>query len=190
MPLTLGRYLEEVLLWNPRVGLISKQDPERTVARLVADSMFLWDQAITVSSAGDVARIVDVGSGGGFPGVVWKLISPKTSVLLVERREKKATFLDRLPAVLGLDGLDIYSGGAQEAHRLKRYQLAFDIGVTMAVSSPERSVALVDGFLRENGVFVTLISKSIDPPKRLHGRYRLARLIRTDPSPCAVYRKS
>jgi 16S rRNA (guanine527-N7)-methyltransferase len=189
-PEILELYLREVLEWNPRVGLVSKRDTERIVSRLVADSMFLWDQALKMAPENRALGAVDVGTGGGFPGVIWKLLSPTTRVLLVERREKKATFLERLPSVLQIEGLEVFSGASEEALRQKRYRGAFDIGVTMAVSSPESAVSLVDGFVSARGLFVTLGARAIVPPTTLAGGFKRVRLIETDPATCAVYRRS
>src|ERR1700747_142841 len=77
-------------------GLVSGSAPE-----LIADCLVLLDHA------GDARRLVDVGSGGGLPGLPLKIARPELEVTLVEADRKKAAFLVRACAELGLTGVEV-----------------------------------------------------------------------------------
>ena len=84
-----GVYLNLLLKWNHRMGLISKKDEERLVTRhLLPSAGLVLSVAISDSFA-----VLDLGSGGGLPGIPMKLMRPDLRVLLVESKKKKAQFL-------------------------------------------------------------------------------------------------
>src|SRR5205807_6648451 len=77
-------------------GLISDRDPA-----LVEDSLVLLDLLEGARS------LVDVGSGGGLPGLPLKLARPELRLTLVEANRKKAAFLTHATAILGLEGVEV-----------------------------------------------------------------------------------
>jgi 16S rRNA (guanine527-N7)-methyltransferase len=165
----LGRYLAEVLRWNPRAGLIARQNPQHILERLVKESADLLTFVCGHVGEGETGRrVVDVGTGGGFPGVVWALMRPGWEFLLVERRRKKATFLERVVRQLSLPGVTVYAGEASEAMVGSAGSAGFDVAVTMAVGPPDRTARLVEGFLRPGGVFATTLPRrAVSPPEHV-----------------------
>jgi 16S rRNA (guanine527-N7)-methyltransferase len=91
--------------WNRKVNLTAIREPREILRRHFAESAFL---ARTLAPTG--GTLVDVGSGGGFPGVPIKVLHPGTRVVLVESVQKKAAFLKELARSLGLAGLDAFAG--------------------------------------------------------------------------------
>jgi 16S rRNA (guanine527-N7)-methyltransferase len=157
----LDLFLEEIFKWNPQLGLVSKQTPAQVLERLIRQSIDMWNRASVQADPG-VPSFVDVGSGGGFPGMIWAMLSPESSGLLVERKERKAGFLERVISLLGFERIEIFSGDARGAADRKQFAGAFDIGVAMAVGSPDSTGPLLEPFLREGGVFVTTHGKDGD----------------------------
>lgn len=156
----LHRYLCEIVTWNDRAGLVSKRSTLPVLARLVDQSARLW---ALIAEHKAVTAFVDVGTGGGFPGIIWKLMVPDARALLVERREKKAAFLGRTVAVLGLDRVDVFCGDARDAGHVESYSQAFDAAATLAVALPEKTIPLIEPFLRKDGVFATLAARDHSP---------------------------
>lgn len=134
-PASLAIHVTEILRWNPQLGLVSRRDPQAACERLILESLELLN---TVREDGDSGEIwcVDVGSGGGFPGVVWALAQPGWRVLLVERKERKAGFLQALAVRLSLATVEVFAGPIEEAARQERFRGKFDIAVAVAVASP------------------------------------------------------
>ena len=105
-------------------GLVSDRDPA-----LVEDSLVLLDLLEGASS------LVDVGSGGGLPGLPLKLARPELRLTLVEANRKKAAFLTHAAAVLGLEGVEVVALRAEEAGRLPRLRDRFDVATARALAA-------------------------------------------------------
>lgn len=93
----LARYLELVTEAQGRVRLVGSVEPEVLVKRHVGESVALLRLRPGISG-----RLVDVGSGAGFPGLVLALARPELKTTLVEATQKKAAFLQQAVAELGL----------------------------------------------------------------------------------------
>ena len=154
----LRAYLSQILDWNDRAGLVSKRQPLDVIARMTLRSLELWEFVCAHAPGGVAAdaRVVDIGTGAGFPGVVWKLASPGLRVTLAERRQKKAAFLERLPTILSLDGLDIHAGNAEQLAQLDGHAGVYDVAVTLAVGTVVDATPIVKPLLCPGGVFATV----------------------------------
>lgn len=105
----LDAYREQVLRWNRQINLVSRQDTAGRLERLILQCRHGWthlaETALKDISPESRLWYFDLGSGGGLPGFVWHMQAATAGIpirtLLVEPREKRAWFLDRLN---GLDG--------------------------------------------------------------------------------------
>jgi 16S rRNA (guanine527-N7)-methyltransferase len=103
-PATLGRlqiYLEELKLWNAKTNLTGLKTDRDIVIKHFLDSL-----AVLPFLEG-AASMADLGSGGGFPGLVLKLARPQVALTLVEARQRKAAFLEYLVARFKLTGVEV-----------------------------------------------------------------------------------
>jgi 16S rRNA (guanine(527)-N(7))-methyltransferase RsmG len=157
-PDLLGRYLQDIVDWNDRVGLVSKRSVLPSLERLVRQSAwvlrFLRDRGV-IAPSGDQS-VADVGSGAGFPGIVWKLIQPSLQVTLFERRQKKATFLQRTRVILGLADVEIAEGDAAELGTYERFSERFDVTTSFGVASPSTIARLVEPLVKPGGHYATV----------------------------------
>jgi 16S rRNA (guanine527-N7)-methyltransferase len=99
-----------------------------SAADLVDDSLVLLEHL------GDARKVVDVGSGGGLPGLPLKIARPELEVTLVEADQDKAAFLVRACAALGLHDVEVVARRAEEAGQDPLYREAFDIAVARALA--------------------------------------------------------
>src|SRR5579872_4579804 len=104
-------------------GLVS-----RPAADLIGDSLVLLDHL------GDAHSVVDVGSGGGLPGLPLKLARPDLAVTLVEADQAKAAFLVQACAALGLRDVEVVARRAEDAGHDSRYREVFDVAVARALA--------------------------------------------------------
>jgi 16S rRNA (guanine527-N7)-methyltransferase len=104
-------------------GLVSRPAEE-----LIADSLVLLDHL------GATGRVVDVGSGGGLPGLPLKLARPSLDLTLVEADQAKAAFLVRACAALGLSDVVVVARRAEEVGQDPRYRESFDVAVARALA--------------------------------------------------------
>jgi 16S rRNA (guanine527-N7)-methyltransferase len=155
----LTTYLAEVLAWTRDVPLISRRDPVATCERLLLESLEI--ERLAAVTAQDV--VVDVGTGAGFPGVVWALLHPETRFLLIERRERKVVFLERLVRALPLGHVEVFGGEARAAARSERNRGRFSLAVTMAVGSPLETAREIEGLLAPGARFISTLSRHAAP---------------------------
>lgn len=126
---TFFSYLSLLLTWNSRVNLTSIKNPTRIVRLHFVDSLAI---APFISPIG---RILDVGSGAGFPGIPLKIISPKKEVILVEPQRKKANFLREVIRSLKIVGMEVVE---ERAEKLNPQKIGlFSEVVTRALGSPD-----------------------------------------------------
>lgn len=178
-PAALTVFLEELFRWNPQIGLVSKRETASVVVRLIRESIDLWDflaGELGEARVAGVDRIVDIGSGGGFPGIVWKLISPEHDVVLIERKERKVAFLEHAIVRAKLTGISAVAVDIREAARQPAHEHAYDLAAMMAVVDPRRVAASIERVLRKPGYFCTTRGREQEfPGERLRGLALLAR---------------
>src|ERR1700674_4867483 len=104
-------------------GLVSRPAKE-----LIEDSLVLLEHI------GEGNKVVDVGSGGGLPGLPLKIARPNLSMTLIEADQAKAAFLVRACATLGLQGVEGVARRAEEVGRDPVYREAFDVAVARALA--------------------------------------------------------
>ena len=96
--------------------------------QLIDDALVLLDHL------GDAKRLVDVGSGGGLPGLPLKIARPELAVTLVEVDSGKAAFLVQSCARLGLVDVEVVARRAEEVGHDARYRESFDVAVARALA--------------------------------------------------------
>lgn len=111
---------------------------------LVADSLVLLDHL------GAARRLVDIGSGGGLPGLALKVARPDLDVTLVEADQRKAAFLVQAAAKLELEA-DVVARRAEDAAHDERYRERFDVAVARALAPMRTLVELCLPFVKVGG---------------------------------------
>jgi 16S rRNA (guanine527-N7)-methyltransferase len=121
-------------------GLTSRPSDE-----LIADSLVLLEHL------GEGEKVVDVGSGGGLPGLPLKIARPSLSITLVEADQAKAAFLVRACAALGLRDVEVLARRAEEVGRDPLYRESFDVAVARALAPMPVLVELCLPLVRVGG---------------------------------------
>ena len=124
----LDRYAELLVSYNEKVNLTAITSPEGIEDRHFADSLLFAAQP-EVSG-----RLVDVGTGAGFPGIVAKIYKPDLELTLMEPTGKRVDFLRYACAELGLTGVEFAKERAEEAAR-KVWREQFDVASARAVAA-------------------------------------------------------
>ena len=171
-------FVREVVLWSGRIHLVGKRSIRKTISDLVVDSWLLHrfaaERGTLKSAAGDggaggASRVADVGSGAGFPGIVWKIAQPELDISLFERREKAVRFLERVVTLMKLDGFRVRGGEAQKAHAEER----FDVVVSKAAGQFPLLAPVVTRLLHEGGAYVTVKGGGWEREEEAAGATRL-----------------
>jgi 16S rRNA (guanine527-N7)-methyltransferase len=141
------KYLELLRKWQKTQRLIGSSDPNWIVQNLFLDSLlFLKVLPKTINS------LMDFGSGAGVPGIPLKIISPKLNIALVESRERRVAFLSTAVRELGLQGLRVVGGRAED--QVAELGGGFDVVAMRCAGRPEASLRLAGRFATPGGVVI------------------------------------
>ena len=124
------RYTAELTAWNAHTNLTAIIEPDAVRVRHFLDSLSVT-QAVTFSPG---QRVLDVGTGAGFPGVPLAIVCPDIHVVLLEATGKKIAFLDHLAGALGLRNVSTLIARADEAGQDARHRAAYDVVLARAVA--------------------------------------------------------
>jgi len=125
------------------MGMSVKDSKLLALARMIGDwpgltagppALLIEDSLVLLGHIGEAIRIVDVGSGGGLPGLPLKIVRPDLEVTLIESDQSKAAFLVQACAELGLAGVTIVAQRAEEAGQDRRHRETYDLAVARAVA--------------------------------------------------------
>lgn len=97
----LSVYLDLLLRWNRRINLTAIREPERALRELFGESLYLA-QVLPLRG-----RLIDAGTGGGFPGLAVKLIAPDLAVTLIDSNRRKCAFLKEVVRECGFTGVEV-----------------------------------------------------------------------------------
>jgi 16S rRNA (guanine527-N7)-methyltransferase len=117
----ISTYIDLLLRWNARINLTAIRNPEEIVTRHFGESFFLASHLFPKSGTDHrplttdhrPPRVLDIGSGAGFPGLPLKLWAPHIHLTLVESNNKKATFLREVARALTLTNINVITDRAE-----------------------------------------------------------------------------
>jgi 16S rRNA (guanine527-N7)-methyltransferase len=129
----LETYYRELVEWNRRFNLTAITDREGVLVRHFLDSLSCL-KVLPRAELAAGARLIDVGTGAGFPGVPLKIACPGLHLTLLEATGKKAAFLEHLVAVLDLRCVTVIHGRAEDLGRSPSHREQYDWAVARAVA--------------------------------------------------------
>jgi 16S rRNA (guanine527-N7)-methyltransferase len=149
----LARYAALIRAANERAGLVSKGDLEAIEQRHFAESLALGEALQERRVL--LSPVIDIGSGAGFPGLPMKIAWPALEMTLLEATAKKAAFLKLAIAELGLTGVRVVMGRAEDAGRDPAHRGAYALALARAVAPLPALIELALPFLRPGGVLAS-----------------------------------
>ncbi len=151
------KYFDMMIETNKVMNLTGLTDPVDVIDRHYVDSLGLV-KAVDPSGL----RIIDVGTGAGFPGIPLKIVYPDTEIVLLDSLQKRVGFLNDVIDELELDGICAIHSRAEEAGRDEDLRESFDLCVSRAVSALPVLTELCLPFVRVGGKFVSYKSGEVD----------------------------
>lgn len=144
----LSRFHTLVQEWNTKVNLISRRDIDNLLANHTMDSL----SAIPVLIAGgSTLEVMDLGSGGGFPGIPLKICLPEIKLTCLEATQKKARFIELAIAELGLSGVVVIAKHSQAVQKDIALLNRYDFVTARAVAELKELVKISFPFLKVGG---------------------------------------
>lgn len=134
--------------WNQKMNLTGITDPEGVALKHMLDS------AVGASLLPENARVIDVGTGAGFPGVVLKILRPDIQMVLLDSLKKRLTFLEEVIQSLGLAGITTCHERAEMGGHQKELREQFDVAVARAVAALPLLSEYCLPFVKPKGIFL------------------------------------
>jgi 16S rRNA (guanine527-N7)-methyltransferase len=164
-------YAAELLDWNRRFNLTAVTDPSAIGIKHFLDSL----SCLLVMRGHPPGRAMDVGTGAGFPGLPLKIVWPQLRVTLVEATAKKAEFCRHVVGGLGLEGVEVVHGRAEEIGHQPEHRQAYDWALARAVAAMPVLVEYLLPVLRLGGRAVA--QKGDSGPAEVHAAERALSLL-------------
>lgn len=157
------RFANALASWNERINLISRRDIAQVWEKhMLHSASLLWHATVPHG-----ARVVDIGSGGGFPGIPLKLCRPDLDVVLLDSVQKKVTAVQSIIEEIraGDDrwsGLSAACGRAEDLSQLPVFHRTFTVAVARAVAPLRDVIAWTRDLLAPRGQLLALKGGALD----------------------------
>ncbi|MEN8211422.1 MAG: 16S rRNA (guanine(527)-N(7))-methyltransferase RsmG [Thermodesulfobacteriota bacterium] len=146
-------HAKELMLWNKKINLTAIKQPMQ-----IAEKHFI-DSLAAASFVKNKNSIIDLGSGGGFPGISIKIMKPLLNVVLIDSSRKKINFLKHVIRLLGLKGIDAIHSRVQDLHENDLYKAGFDAVISRAFTELSTFVKLASPFINKDGTIYAMKGK-------------------------------
>jgi 16S rRNA (guanine527-N7)-methyltransferase len=150
---SIARFLDELSRWNRRINLTSV-GREQASRRHVDESLHLLDTADPAAGS----RVIDVGAGGGLPGLVVAIVRSDLHVALLESDSRKQAFLTHVAGLLELANVSVVGDRAEVAGHQMGVREAFDIALSRAAAPPATLCELALPLVRVGGRLCALVA--------------------------------
>ena len=153
----LNLYCDLLLEKNQVMNLTAIKDPSEVVKFHFLDSAALLP---TKALAGK--KVIDVGTGAGFPGLVLKILDPSIELTLLDTLGKRIEWLQEVSHCLGLEGVTFLKGRAEELSHRPEYRDRYDVAVSRALAAMPMLAELCLPYVKQGGLFFAMKSNKTD----------------------------
>lgn len=166
-----AQHAETLLFWNRKINLTAIVDPAEIAVKHFVDSLAA---AGHLPAAG---RLLDIGAGGGFPGIPLKVMRPDLGLCMIDKVRKKISFLNHLIATLNLTGATALHARAEDLGVNPQYAGRFDTVICRALTTLADFARLATPLLKSDGYMLAMKGRiAKDELAALEGADELPRL--------------
>jgi 16S rRNA (guanine527-N7)-methyltransferase len=144
------QYEKLVFEWNDKINLVSRKT--ESIEKYIIGSIYFLEEFELKGNE----KIVDVGTGGGLPGIPLKLLYPDLDLLLIDSIAKKINAVRDMIKIMGLKKIDAITGRAEDFADFLKYEDKFDYVTAKAVTTLTNLYKFSHKFLKLSGKFLCL----------------------------------
>lgn len=150
------KYKNLILEWNEKINLTAITDELEIVVKHFVDS-------ITINKYIEENKsIIDIGTGGGFPGIPVKILNKDNKIVLFDSLNKRLMVLKEIINELGLENIETLHGRAEETFKNKEYREKYDIATSRAVASLNVLVELMLPAVKVGGICICMKGNNVE----------------------------
>ncbi|UZQ83011.1 16S rRNA (guanine(527)-N(7))-methyltransferase RsmG [Thermoanaerobacter sp. RKWS2] len=152
------KYYALLLEWNQKMNLTAITEESEVVIKHLLDSL-------SVVKSGKIKgdeKIIDVGTGAGFPSIPLKIVFPKLKATLLDSSKKRITFLEEVINKLGINEIELIHGRAEDIGKDIKYREQFDLSVARAVAPLNVLLEYTLPFVQVGGYFIALKGREVE----------------------------
>ena len=150
------KYMNLLIEWNEKINLTAIIEPKEIILKHFVDSLTI-NKYIKENS-----KMVDVGTGAGFPGIPLKILRDDIDIVLVDSLNKRLKFLQEVINELGLEKIELVHSRAEEFGKNKKYRENFDISTSRAVANLATLSEYLIPLLKKEGYAICMKGNDLD----------------------------
>lgn len=148
----MDKYYQQLVAWNEKVNLTAITEPHEVAVKHMIDSLSCYQEELFTPGV----RLIDVGTGAGFPGIPLKIFQQDIELTLMDSLNKRLNFLRAVIDDLALEGVYTVHARAEEAGKNKQYREQYQLAVSRAVARLNVLCELCLPFVKIGGWFIAL----------------------------------
>lgn len=149
-------YYKSLIEWNEKINLTAITDESEVITKHFADSLSILKYIKNNS------KVIDVGTGAGFPGIPLKIANESLNITLLDSLNKRVLFLDEVIKELNLKDINTIHGRAEEVAHDKDHREQYDIAVCRAVAKLNVLAEYMLPYLKVGGTFICMKGPNIN----------------------------
>ena len=151
-------YMTEILKYNENINLTAITDPEDFIIKHYVDSL----SVIGLEEVKKANEVIDVGTGGGFPGIPLAITFPDKKFTLLDSLDKRLKIIKEISNGIGINNIETVHARAEDAGQLEEHREKYDLCVSRAVANLTVLSEYCLPFVKPGGYFIPYKSNDIE----------------------------